>query len=154
MQAVIYDSTMTNRIPVEGSACPITSALDIIGDKWSLLIVRDIVFKRKHHYREFLTSPEKISTNILANRLKTMEETGLLEKTKDPDNLSKFIYRLTEKGKDLIPIILELVRWSQKYDPQPGVQDNIINGAPARLLSRFDTERAVLMAEILGNIKD
>jgi len=134
--------------------CPVTFALEIFGDKWSLVILRDIFFKGKKHYREFLDSPEKISTNILASRLKKMEAEGLLLKTPDTQNLSSFVYSLTDKGKDLLPLLLDMVEWSVRYNPQPGVPDNIISGAPARLLERLHEDRDALIAEILSRLEE
>ncbi len=132
--------------------CPVNYALDIFGDKWSLLILRDIVFKSKKYYGEFLTSPEKISTNILANRLLKMESEGLLSKTQDTQNLSKFVYQLTSKGQDLIPVLLDLIEWGAKYDPQENVSSDIIKGAPLNLLTRLHQEREQLIDEITRNI--
>ncbi len=136
----------------DAEKCPITFALEIFGDKWSLLIIRDIVFKRKRHYGEFLRSPEKIATNILANRLEKLERHGIVKKSRDPDNATKGIYELTEKGRDLLPVMLELIAWSAKYNPQPGVRDNIIDGAPAKLLARARDDREALLTEILDGL--
>lgn len=130
--------------------CPVTFALDTFGDKWSLLILRDMVFKQKTNYGEFLQSPEQISTNILANRLLKLENDGLIVKSRDPNNSVKFIYRLTDKGADLVPLMLEIIRWSTSYNPQPGIEDHIIEGAPAKLLERLDTDRPALIAEIIA----
>jgi len=132
--------------------CPITFALDIFGDKWSLIILRDILFKEKKYYGEFLGSAEKISTNILASRLLKLESEGLISKTRDPDNLSKYIYQLTDKGKDLLPLMLDMIEWSVKYNPQPGTPDNIINGAPSNLLTRLHEDREALINEILNRL--
>ncbi|MEM7134178.1 MAG: helix-turn-helix domain-containing protein [Chloroflexota bacterium] len=134
--------------------CPITFALDIFGDKWSLLIIRDMVFKKKKYYGEFLQSAEKISTNILADRLTKLETQRLISKTRDCQNQKKYIYRLTEKGQELLPLLLEIVEWSTKYDPQPDVPDNIIFGAPANLLVRFRTDRDNLISEILSGLNE
>lgn len=132
--------------------CPISFALDIFGDKWSLIILRDILFKQKHYYGEFLNSAEKISTNILASRLHKLESEGLISKTQDPQNLSKFIYQLTGKGKDLLPLMLEMIEWSVKHNPQPDIPDNIINGAPENLLARLHEDRDALINEILSKL--
>ena len=134
--------------------CPITFALDIFGDKWSLIILRDILFKEKKYYGEFLSSSEKISTNILANRLLKLESEGLISKTRDPDNLSKYIYQLTQKGKDLLPLMLDMIEWSVKYNPQPGAPSSIIKGAPANLLNRLHEDREALINEILNKFVD
>ncbi|MDT0677948.1 winged helix-turn-helix transcriptional regulator [Autumnicola musiva] len=98
------------------SNCPINSALEVFGDKWTFLIVRDIMFNGKHYYGEFLNAEEKISTNILADRLSLLEQSGIITKTKDNNHKSKFVYRLTQKGIDLLPILLEFIVWSSKYD--------------------------------------
>jgi len=135
------------------SKCPITFALDVFGDKWSLIILRDMLFKRKKYYGEFLDSAEKISTNILADRLSKMEAEGIISKTHDPQNLSKYLYCLTQKGKDLLPLLLEMVQWSAKYNPQDSVSDAIISGAPANLIKRFNRDRDALLAEILSKVE-
>jgi len=96
------------------STCPVTSALDIIGDKWSLLIMRDMLTQGKKTFKEFSESQEGIAPGILASRLKWLEENGLMTKQKLPQNQKENIYLLTEKGIELAPIILELIVWSDK----------------------------------------
>jgi DNA-binding HxlR family transcriptional regulator len=96
------------------SSCPIASALDIIGDKWSLLLVRDMLTIKKKTFKEFSDSSEGIAPGILSSRLKWLEENGLLSKRKLPDNQKENIYLLTEKGIELAPVILELILWSYK----------------------------------------
>lgn len=103
------------------SECPISYGLDFFGDRWSLLIVRDIALKGKKHYGEFAEAGEGIATNILASRLKHLLESGIIEKHPDPAHGSKRIYRLTEKGIDLLPVILEIIVWSAKHDPESPV---------------------------------
>jgi DNA-binding HxlR family transcriptional regulator len=98
------------------SDCPINYAMEIFGDRWTFLIVRDLMFKGKSHYNEFLQSEEKIATNILANRLLSLEQNGIITKTTDPAHGSKWIYRLTDKGIDLIPLLINMILWSAKYD--------------------------------------
>ncbi|MCD2423814.1 helix-turn-helix transcriptional regulator [Niabella pedocola] len=97
------------------SDCPISCSLDIFGDKWSLLIIRDVMLRGKCSYSEFLKSEEKIATNILSNRLALLEAAQILSKETAPDNRSKFIYHLTQKGADLLPIIIELMDWGARY---------------------------------------
>ncbi len=97
------------------SECPISSTLDLFGDKWSLLIIRDLIFFNKNTYGDFLKSEEKIATNILASRLKGLEEYGIVEKLEHPDSKAKVLYTLTQKGIDLLPILLEIYFWSEKY---------------------------------------
>lgn len=101
--------------PKKRSDCPISCSLDIWGDKWSLLIIRDILFFKKRTYGEFLKSAEGIATNILASRLQSLEENGLIEKLEHPDNKVKNLYKLTQKGIDLVPIFLEIYIWAEKY---------------------------------------
>lgn len=97
------------------SQCPISTALDIFGDKWSLLILRDLIFNNKNTYGEFLDTDEKISTNILADRLVTLEAGGIISKHDHPESKLKILYKLTEKGIDLIPVLVEIIVWSEKY---------------------------------------
>lgn len=99
------------------SNCPISCSLEIFGDKWSLLVIRDIMLRGKMSYSEFLDSEEKIATNILANRLSMLEDKSILSKRVSPDNKSKYIYSLTEKGADVLPIIIEMMDWGAKYNP-------------------------------------
>lgn len=100
------------------SHCPINFGLESFGDKWSLLILRDIIFRGKKTYGEFLKSEEGFSTNILAARLKQLEEEGILTRRPNPDNPRREFYVLTEKGLDLIPVLFEMMLWSYKYDPK------------------------------------
>ena len=97
------------------SDCPISSALDIVGDKWSLLIIRDIALSGKNNYNEFLKSDEKIATNVLADRLSMLESAGILVKEEHPESKAKIFYRLSAHGIDLLPVLVELILWSDKY---------------------------------------
>lgn len=97
------------------SDCPISTALDIFGDKWSLLIVRDMVFKSLSTYGDFLNGGEKIATNILADRLTMLEAGGIIAKQKHPESKAKILYTLTSKGIDLVPALVEIIAWSEKY---------------------------------------
>jgi len=99
------------------SHCPINLALEVIGDKWTLIIIRDIMFEGKRHFRELLQGEEKIASNILTDRLNMLEREGILKKSPDPDHKQKFIYNLTEAGIDLLPIIVEAGAWSLRYKP-------------------------------------
>lgn len=97
------------------SDCPISSALDIFGDRWSLLIVRDLMLHKTRTYGDFTKSSEKIATNILANRLQILEENGIVIKLPYPDNKVKGLYKLSPKGVDLIPALIEIALWGGKY---------------------------------------
>jgi DNA-binding HxlR family transcriptional regulator len=101
------------------SDCPISCSLDIWGDKWSLLIIRDLMFAKQCTYGDFLKSPEGIATNILASRLQALEENKIIEKLEHPDSKAKVLYKLTQKGIDLLPIMIEINLWAEKYFPIP-----------------------------------
>ena len=98
------------------SHCPVNYGVEIFGDRWSLLIIRDIVFIGKKTYGEFLKSEEGIATNILASRLAFLEEQGILSRAPSPTDRRKDFYTLTEKGLDLIPILLNIILWSAQHD--------------------------------------
>jgi DNA-binding HxlR family transcriptional regulator len=97
------------------SECPVSCSLDIWGDKWSLLIVRDLMFAKQCTYGDFLKSDEKIATNILASRLQMLEENGIITKSDHPDSKAKVLYKLTQKGIDLLPLMIEINLWAEKY---------------------------------------
>lgn len=111
------------------SDCPISFALDTFGDKWSLLVIRDLMFRGKSSYGEFLKSEEGIATNVLVDRLRTLERSGIVERAKDKQDNRKDIYNLTEKGIDLLPVLVEVVLWSAKYDPRTGAPKEFIANA-------------------------
>ena len=100
------------------SHCPVNFGLEAFGDKWSLLILRDIVFRAKCTYGDFLKSEEGFSTNILAARLEKLIAEGILEKRPQETDARKDDYVLTQKGLDLIPVLFEIMVWSSKYDPE------------------------------------
>ena len=97
------------------SDCPISSALDIVGDKWSLLIIRDIAMSGKNTYNEFLKADEGIATNVLADRLSMLEMAGILVKEEHPESKAKIFYRLSVQGIDLLPVLVEIILWSDRY---------------------------------------
>lgn len=98
------------------SHCAVNYGVEVFGDRWSLLIIRDIIFAGKKTYGQFLKSEEGIATNVLASRLAFLEEQGILGKAPSPDDGRKDVYTLTEKGLDLIPIVLNIVVWSAQHD--------------------------------------
>lgn len=97
------------------STCPISSCLDLFGDKWTLLIVRDLLYYGSRTFKDFSESEEHISSARLTERLKKLEELEALTKESHPTNKKVFIYRITQKGKDLAPAIIELIAWGNKY---------------------------------------
>ena len=94
------------------SDCPLNFAVETIGDKWSLIILRDIIFHGKCTYGEFLRSDEKIATNILANRLEYLEEDGLISRKLHETDKRTSVYQITERGIELVPVLIEMVAWS------------------------------------------
>ena len=107
--------------------CPIRFALGLFGDKWSLLVIRDLMFKNKQYFNEFQDSEEGISTNMLSDRLQRLEKSGIIASTIDPTHKSKKIYRLTQKGIDLAPVMLSLIDWSEQYDQATEVPPDFIS---------------------------
>lgn len=105
-----------DRMKFERSVCPITTVLDILGDKWTLLVIRDLVLG-KRRYQEFMSSPEKIASNILANRLKRLEAGGLVTRRAYQENPARYEYVLTKKGKGLEPVLEAIIVWGQKHYP-------------------------------------
>ena len=108
------------------SLCPINLTLEIVGDNWSLLIVRDMMLRGHCGYQAFLRSEEKIATNILADRLLRLEQNGLISKSPDPADARKFIYALTEKGADLAPLIVELALYSAKHEKRVDMPKDVL----------------------------
>ena len=125
--------------------CPISFALDLFGDKWSLLIIRDLMFKGKVYYGDFLESEEKIATNILADRLQMLEHAGVINKVQDPKIKTKIIYSLTPKGIDLLPMLIEMILWSEKYDPK--------TAAPKEFVAAARKDREKLIEKIRADLK-
>jgi DNA-binding HxlR family transcriptional regulator len=113
------------------SLCPINLALEIFGDRWTLLIVRDLMFAGKRHFRELLRSDERISSNILADRLSMLVEQGIVTRVDDPSHKQKAVYSLTEMGIALLPVLAQIGIWSRKHRP---VSEQL--GATAALLER------------------
>lgn len=106
---------MANSKDISRSPCVIGNTLDILGDRWTLLVIRDILFFGKHEYKEFLSSPESIATNILSDRLKRLGAAGVIAEISHPTNKSRKLYYLTEKGKDLLPILGAIAVWGEKH---------------------------------------
>lgn len=127
------------------SDCPISCSLDVFGDKWSLLIIRDIMLRDKVSYSEFLSSEEKIASNILVNRLSVLEAENILLKEVSPVNKSKFVYSLTQKGVDLLPIIIEIMDWGAKYN---------INCPRKELGKKIKKDKAGVIKELSQSLKE
>lgn len=135
-----------------GSGCPISYSLDIFGDRWTLLILRDLLLFGKQRYREFLGSDEAIASNILSDRLRRLEATGIILRARDPNDRRQRIYRVTDKGRTLLPVILEIAAWGASNDPNtaapPGFTDSFYANREA-----FHADHAGMMAK-LGDPED
>src|SRR5690348_11872992 len=127
------------------SDCPINFALETFGDPWSLLIIRDIVYFGKRTYGEFLESEEGIATNILASRLARLEQQGILVRKPSPLDRRKEEYVLTEKGLDLIPVLVEMADWSAQYDAQ--------TAAPAAWIALMRAEREQMIKRMRATVQ-
>jgi DNA-binding HxlR family transcriptional regulator len=114
---VIPWGIMLRKPPQRRSTCPINASLELLGDRWSLLIVRDLLFAGLQTYKDFLSGEEGIATNILADRLASLQASGLITSERDPEDGRKLVYRLTAKGFELAPALLELGRWAAKHEP-------------------------------------
>lgn len=136
---------MVTRHDDRRSTCPIACSLDILGDKWTMLVIRDMVLSRKRHFREFLESPEGIASNILTDRLKRLEEAGIVARRPDPESARQVIYSLTEKGRDLIPALLELARWGARH---------VAGSVPSKnIAKRLREDRDGLIEELKSALK-
>jgi DNA-binding HxlR family transcriptional regulator len=114
MQVTCYNRAVADQLR---SRCPIAGALDVLGDAWTLLVLRDLLFYDKHRFADFLASPEKISTNILAERLKRLERCGLVERRRYQERPPRDEYYLTARGHDLLPVLRELIKWGKQHVP-------------------------------------
>ena len=126
------------------SHCPINFTLEHFGDKWSFLIIRDLMFKGKRHYNEFLEAGEKVSTSVLGDRLKKLEEMGIISKGKDSVKKSRIRYSLTQKGIDLLPILLEMIVWG-------GVNDELTE-SPKEFMELAINNRDALLESLRENL--
>ena len=117
---------MSKKNKKRDTGCPVAFALDMFGDRWSLVVIRDILLKGYTTYGELLASDEQIATNILASRLKELEESGIITKKQNPENKRQNIYKITTMGMELAPIIVEMIRWSAKYDANTKVSEEML----------------------------
>ena len=108
------------------SDCPISKVLDLVGDKWSLLILREMLFFGKETYSDLQNSDEKMATNILSTRLEKLEQEGLISKRASEQDKRKKLYKLTEKGIDMLPILLDMIIWSAKYAPYTEIPEDLL----------------------------
>lgn len=128
------------------SKCPISVALEMFGDKWTLLIVRDMILFGKSTFGEFQNSPERIATNILTDRLQRLEVAGMVEGSDDPENKRRTIYKLTTKGADLWPVLAQIIIWSAKHDSETVVSKELLKSLerdPAGVLRKLQKSSRV-----------
>jgi DNA-binding HxlR family transcriptional regulator len=133
---------MTNKFR---SGCPIASTLDVVGDKWTLLIIRDMLIKHKKTFRDISNSDERIAPSILSARLKLLESIHLIFKTKTAENKKENIYLLTDKGVELTPIIIEFTLWGDKWMREFNHIDDIVG---------LKTDKSVIIKTIQDNYKN
>jgi DNA-binding HxlR family transcriptional regulator len=130
------------------SACPINLTLEIVGDRWSLLIIRDIIFGNRRHFRELLThSLEGIASNILADRLKRLVGQGILTRQQEPNHRQKALYSLTPQGIELVPVLAQLSGWGLRHLPVSeamAARAQVLQAGGPRLWARFMKELAEL----------
>jgi len=126
------------------SGCPVRFGMSQFGDKWSFLIIRDLMFKGRKYYHEFIEAGEGISTNVLATRLADLESNGIVNKSRDPVKGSRFIYTLTQKGIVLMPMMLAMMDWAEKFDSETEV--------PKEFIKKLRNDPDKLQQEILNNL--
>lgn len=126
------------------SGCPINLTLEVVGDKWSLLVIRDMIFGNRRHFRGLMTkSEEGYASNILADRLKRLTEQGIVSKADDPSHKQKSIYSLTEQGIELLPVLAQMSVWGRKYLPvseELSIRAQLLEEGGPRLWAEFMEE--------------
>ena len=116
LEKLAYSLPMVTKLEhCTSSCCPMACALDIIGDHWTLLVIRDLMFLGRHEYKDMLAGEEGISSNILSGRLKKLEGAGIITFVQHPESKRRKLYYLTQKGKDLVYIMLDVARWADKH---------------------------------------
>lgn len=134
-----------NEPPERRSGCPINFALGIFGDRWSLLVLRDLILKGRRRFKDLLAAEEGIATNILSDRLRRLESHGLIVREPDESDGRQYIYRPTQMAVDLIPMLVELVVWSARNDPGSAVPDEFVE--------QFENDRDALIASIRAQVE-
>ena len=127
----------------KASTCPINASLVVLGDRWSLLVVRDLMFAGYRRFNQFLNAGEGMATNVLTDRLSKLIESGIITKQPDPEDGRKWLYSLTPKGIELAPILLELSKWGTKY--QRGIP-------PEGILDTWEADRAGFLKKLHGRL--
>jgi DNA-binding HxlR family transcriptional regulator len=120
------------------SGCPVSVSLEILGDRWSLLIIRDLMVRGYRFFKEFAQAGEGVATNVLADRLHRLEAAGIISAERENGDGRKISYRLTEKGIDLAPVLMELLIWGARHEE---------TGAPRTLIAEMEQNREYVLAE-------
>jgi DNA-binding HxlR family transcriptional regulator len=126
------------------STCPINYSVEIFGDKWMLLLLRDIMFNGKNSFLEFRASDEKISSAVLTEKLNILLNEGIVSKVTSPKNASKFLYLLTDKGIELVPAMVEFLNWGSRYNP---------DGGPKTWLDRIKKSKKEAITELQDELR-
>ncbi len=127
------------------SGCPVSVSLEVFGDRWSLLIVRDLMIRGFRTFKEFRESGEGIATNVLSDRLRKLEATGIVTAEVDAEDRRRVSYRLTKKGIDLAPVLFELLLWGARHEQ---------TGAPCALMEKMAGSREQLLAKVRRRWQD
>ena len=128
------------------SGCPINFGVEIFGDRWTLLVLRDLLLKNKRHFRELLAAEEGIATNILSDRLKRLERHGIVVRESDPQDRRQVVYRVTARGIDLVPVLVEIAAWGAEHDAQ--------TAAPDEFLVEYRADRSGMIARLIRQLED
>ncbi|UDL89397.1 helix-turn-helix transcriptional regulator [Mesorhizobium sp. PAMC28654] len=136
------------------SGCPINLTLELLGDRWTLLIIRDLVFAGKKHFRELLQSDEGISSRTLAERLQTLQDEGIITRSSDPSHKLKAIYRLTEAGIDLLPVLATLGAWGARHRKADADLADVANELAAGGEPALEAMKARLHTEHIVQVQD
>ncbi|MEO0424434.1 MAG: helix-turn-helix domain-containing protein [Pseudomonadota bacterium] len=136
---------MTDTSKPPRSSCPINHAIEILGDKWTLLVVRDMVFNHKRSFSELKAMPEGIATNILSERLVRLQRAGVIVRLADPVDGRRAEYELTKHGRRLVPVLLELMVWSGRHSSEVDV--------PMALVRRIEKDREGAAQEVLERLR-
>ena len=146
----------------EPNQCPIRFGLGVFGDRWSLLIIRDMMFRGFTRFQNFLDAGEGISTNVLSDRLSRLEAQQIISRQKDPANGRRVLYDLTDKGKDLLPVLLAVIGWAEKYDQETNISSELgerirtdISGVRDEMLAAMEHSNSnPVLPHLLGAIAD
>ncbi|MEO8067664.1 MAG: helix-turn-helix domain-containing protein [Flavobacteriales bacterium] len=135
-----------------GTHCPIAFGLNHFGDRWTLLIIRDLLLKGRRQFREFLDAGEGIATGILTDRLKKLEGAGIVTAKAMTGRGNPWYYSLTPKGKDLLPVLVEMILWSAKHDKKTAALSSFVNKARKAMTS--SKERKAYLLELLKDVPE